>query len=1130
MANPWDNDPITAPWELDPVVSPWDNDPIVTPQEQDDPIGLGEGIMLDAVQNVPGSLAGLEQSMELVAAGKRLQANDYAKPPTIGVAPSPAATLKDPFSFGYYGAISQISQRGFQAWTPKRQKEYDQRLIAEYSTEQEERSRRGFTLLGKAGHMSAQMPSIMVEWTATGGFRSTASEGTRLMMAKSLRRYATTSLGKAAIATSGAAAGVSLRAVGLPHRAVESVARRQVPRNMKINDDGSVEIEGPIEGMMESVVKGLADHWITIATEQSGEVFGPAFKKGFGFIGKKLPIIGKLLPRMQKAWVGSKPGRTLSAFNKQVSTLSGFNGTASELGEEWIDGNVKAILAIDHFGAGDNATWQQRVVAANKNFMDNAPAMALAFAPFGVARGISGLGSIPIQEQIKKREAAQTALDKLNRQAQGEERVPEWEMGADSAMFAEESEEAEFNLPPVLKETGAGKYFTPKWLVNRLIGAETMLEDVETALLGSKLEGMDLQKWSNSVVKKLKKEKNLTRLPAMLGQEAEKEGRVTLKNLFGGETELEQQSQQEEFLPKGAERKTKAHILQRKIDKNTNPVRTMYYLVDTYEDAPDWLTESEVEIFNDIRRVTRSLLDRVNKARVARGEAPIEGIEGYITHWMDAAVEDAIEDGQREPKGRIAGTMGKISKKLSKKIPNTTAERRKLHGELTERFSNDLGRSLKQMIKYDLRDIYITTPYQKALAELNELNRMGLVPDTTYKTIDDYLRYDIREMPTELDKLVNTSAKGTADLLKTLSLGKIVIDDPARQVFGVMRKLGYMSGLGFRVKSPLRNLGQRLLLQDLYRGRDYAKAQAVASRLAKMPQVEHPQTGKTVNLYDLIKEQNWYKMTIQRYEDLVDDADSVQTRFGDFTEAVEKVAFYAYSRSHAGNLFLSNVEVAALTGYFDWQNNYEQSKPGTEHFLKTKMYSMKHGIDQHQLLTHKDDMMWSIREAVRRTQWEYFASSMPTLYRGQTARAAFQFQSWGMNFAMNHTREMISQLTTGRNARGRLIPGAGRLRALKGTGTIVALGKVFEGAFDIAVLKFLLFPDLSNPLSAPIPNFILSVFAYWGADGDDEKRRAWAQLKRALKFWLPYSLAMKDMWELLSGEQDFSDVIFYKKK
>jgi hypothetical protein len=385
-------------------------------------------------------------------------------------------------------------------------------------------------------------------------------------------------------------------------------------------------------------------------------------------------------------------------------------------------------------------------------------------------------------------------------------------------------------------------------------------------------------------------------------------------------------------------------------------------------------------------------------------------------------------------------------------------------------------------------------------------------------------------MQTPLDIMFNKTMKKPADLLKRISFGKVAIDNPARQVFGGLRKLGFVSALGFRVKAPLRNLGQRMLLQDLYRTRDYAKAQAVAMRLGKMPTVEHPDTGEMVDLIDLVREQDWYKMTLQKFEDVVSDTVNVRSRLGEAANNLQEKAFHVYSRSHAGNLFLSNVEVAALTGYFDWQNNFEQSQKGTEHYKEVKRYAVKHNIEPEALLTHKEDMLSSMREAVRRTQWEYFATSMPTLYRGQVARAAMQFQSWIMNYYFNHVREMTSQMFTGRNSKGRLIPGNGRLRALKGAGTISAMGNMVEQALGISVLKFLLFPDLSRPLAAPIPNFILSVAAYFGAESDEERKKAWKALKHALRFWVPYSLAMKDFWDLLSGEQDFSDVVFYKKR
>jgi uncharacterized protein YihD (DUF1040 family) len=934
-----------------------------------------------------------------------------------------------------------------------------------------------------------------------------------------LRRYSTTTLGKATIATAGFAAGTTLRAAGLPHRAAEAIAKRQVPKGMKILDDGTVKMEEPAEGWSTSVVKGLADHWITIMSEEAGEFMGPALKGTFGAVAKKLPLFNRLIPRMQSAWM-TKTGQSLAAFNKKIATVSGFHGTIGELGEEWLDGNLKAALKVDPAGEDGYGSFEDRIIAANKEFMDNVPAMTVAFMIPSGARTVAGLANSALEKRVQKRNALQQRLDVADSMKYT---VPSQIETAEGSIgfLPDVVDDMEDNLPESLelKEPGLAKYLTPKWLVNRLIGAETLLEDVEASMHAMTLERNDWQKWLAGLVKNLRKEKELTRLPEILEAEAEKEAAVDLTEAFGGEVEVERDPS---FIPRGAVEKTKAHILQQKIDSD-NPVYIMRDLLDTYEDAPSFLNDRETSIFNQVREMTRYMLDRVNKVREGRGDKPIDKVDGYITHWIDAAASEELE--------RRIVAQSKKKKKLSKKVPNYTAEKRKIRDEIESVFTKDLGKALQQMVKYDLRDIYITKPYQEALADLNELDRTGFVSPETYRTIENYLRYDIREMETPLDRMFNKSMKSSADLLKRLSFGKLIIDDPARNVFGTLRKLGFVSALGFRLKAPLRNLGQRMLLQDLYRTRDYLQAQAVAFRLAKMPQVEHPLTGETVPLIDVIREQDWYKLAIQQFEDLVNPEPTVVTKAGEAATRLQETAFKAYSRSHAGNLFLSNVEVAALTGYFDWQNSFEQSQKGTDHYKEARRYGLKHKIPLRQLLTSKEDMMPSIRDAVRQTQWEYFSTSMPTIFRGQVARAAFQFKSWMMNYYFNHVREMGTQLLTGRNSRGRLLPGNGRLRAIKGIGTIVAMGSVLEEMFGIHVLKFLLARDLDKlfVLDAPIPNFILSLAGYWGAEDDRERKQAWKQLKSALRFWTPYSLAVKDMWELLSGSHDFSDILFYKK-
>ena len=904
---------------------------------------------------------------------------------------------------------------------------------------------------------------------------------------------------------------------------------------MKINDDGSVEFEGEIEGNATAILKGLLGHWINVASEDAGELFGPAFRGSYGILARKFPILNRLTNRMAATWMG-KTGKSLAAFNKKIADRTGYHNILNETGEEWLEPNLKAILDIEDFGAGPDADWKDRIVKANENFVDTLPEMLTAFAIPGMIKTGAGLTSIPITKKMREQkqldqklkdvDAAGLIYEQYNPSIENLDEVIDAledrpEMQSTWAEFEKELEEIQgkHEGPQALKELTLGSTFTPKWLVHRLVGADTMLEDLNRALEAMKVRRGNLGEWINKVIKKIRKEKELTQLPEMLEEEAVKEAAIPLEEMYGVEI-----SQPEAFIPTKRLQETKAHILQKKIGEDTNPVHIMRDLLDTYPDTPPFLKGKVADIFNDIRGITRGLLKEVNAAREARGDPPITNIGSYITHWMDAAAGIEAEE-------RIS-YAGRKGKKAPKNAPNYLAEKRKVKGEMEKMFSKDLGLLLHQMVKHSLRDIYITTPYQQAVQELNELNDKGLIPGTTYKEIDAYLRYDIREMQTDLDRKFNTSMRNISDLLGRFKFIKRSIDDPSRQIFGTMRKLGFLSGLGFRVKAPLRNLGQRMLLRDLYRERDYAKAQAVAFRMAKMPMVEHPQTGEQIRIHDLIREQDWYKLTLQQYEDVVSDAQTVRSKAGEAAQHLQNAAFFAYKTSHAGNLFISNVDVAGLTGYFDWKNNYEQSRPGTKHYKAARRYSIKHKVPLDSLLTHEADMLPNIREAVRRTQWEYFAHTMPTLYRGQVMRAGFQFKSWLMNYYFNHVRQMMSTMITGRDGRGRLIPGNAKLRVLKGFGTNVALGKIIGDMLGIHVLKFIFARDLTRlfVLDSPIPNLIIGLVSYFEADDEEERKKAWSKVKRGLKFYTPYSLALKDFWELFSGEQDFDDVLFYQKE
>jgi len=138
------------------------------------------------------------------------------------------------------------------------------------------------------------------------------------------------------------------------------------------------------------------------------------------------------------------------------------------------------------------------------------------------------------------------------------------------------------------------------------------------------------------------------------------------------------------------------------------------------------------------------------------------------------------------------------------------------------------------------------------------------------------------------------------------------------------------------------------------------------------------------------------------------------------------------------------------------------------------------------------------------------------------------FQSWWMNYFFNHSREMINQTVTGRNSLGRLLTPGGRLRAVKGLGTIVAIGRASKTLLGIEMLKYLFMP-LPGYLP-PIPELITGFIQFFAADDERERKRAWNKIKYGLKFWIPFSAFARDLNKLLSGEYSIGDFLFYRPK
>ncbi|MEA1939748.1 MAG: cell envelope integrity protein TolA, partial [Candidatus Caldatribacteriota bacterium] len=607
------------------------------------------------------------------------------------------------------------------------------------------------------------------------------------------------------------------------------------------------------------------------------------------------------------------------------------------------------------------------------------------------------------------------------------------------------------NLP--FKEPKLGKYVTPKEYLLRQIGAEDLLKDIIEAKKISHIKGQDINQWIDKTVKEINKK-------APIGQKIRKK------------------------------------IFRRPTDR----IGKFRDLLDNYKTAPDFLSPEDKKIFTEIRDFTKGMLDNVNKVRERLDLDPIKEIKEYIPHFLDELAKQIVKKKYPFPED-VKYWLGK---NMPKKISNPTEMERRVNKELTDLFSKDLGKLLKMMSKYDLRDIYFSEPYAILRAQLNALG--DKIPASVRKEIDDFLKYDIFDYPDELDELFNRTVEGPVQAINYLlkPFGR-VITNPAKDISSLTRRLVMAGAIAGRLKLPIRNIGQRMLVMNLYQPKYFLKAQLLP-------------TPK--ELREKIKDTTFWKLSAKKgFEDIPQGQLSA-----------EQLAMKPYGISHAGVDYLSNVDVAMKAGAYFAQDMIKLSKDKNSAFYKYAVkYAEKHDIPLDKLLWTDEDVMIEAKEAGELSQWLYFKTGMPRVYRGQLKRAAFTLQSWSLNYLFKHVPECVTRTFTGRTSRGKLLRPIDRINWLKGTAIIMGTLWGLKKGFDLSYEKYLL-PwgiALNTNFISPVGQMIGGAFNYVTARNKWERTKAKWQVKGAYKVFIPGSLAYQDLDNWLSGEKSLKETLFY---
>ncbi len=603
------------------------------------------------------------------------------------------------------------------------------------------------------------------------------------------------------------------------------------------------------------------------------------------------------------------------------------------------------------------------------------------------------------------------------------------------------------------KQPGLAKFGTPKKYYLRLLGSEPIVKPTIDAFEQMNIEKQNWNRWLDRIGTTLKKQATL-----------------------------------------------KERIAYKVFRRPTTPQAKIRNLLDTYKETPDFLAGQDAKMFTELRGLTKNLLERTNVVRVKLGLEPIKDIGAYVPHFLDEMARQIVQKKYPFPED-VKYWLGR---NMPAKIYNPTAMERRVKQELNVFFSRDITALMKALVKYDLRDIYLSEPYSVMRAQLNALG--DKIPKGTRETIDEFMRYDVFKYPTELDRMINANLEKPTDIInKFLRPMNRIITNPIRSLSSLGRRLVFGATIWGRPKLAIRNaITQKLLTLNLYPIKHYLRAQFWPTPKKVMQE---------------IRDTTFYKLS-RRYEDI--------------PEGLLKVEFAGmlpYQKSHAGINYLSNVDVAMKVGYYYGQEMVKLSQnPQSRLYKHAVKYSKKYNKPLESLLWNKDDVIAEAVESGSLTQWLYFSTDMPWVFRGYAKRGLMSLQSWWQNFFFKHQREALSRMISGITSRGKIIKPSDRINWLKGT---IILYGIFEGLRKATGLDYRKFVFLWGPAPvylSPQGQIALGVYKLIVARTERERKAAISQIRFSYKAFIPGSLAWKDLTRYLKGETDIKEFLFYTER
>jgi len=544
----------------------------------------------------------------------------------------------------------------------------------------------------------------------------------------------------------------------------------------------------------------------------------------------------------------------------------------------------------------------------------------------------------------------------------------------------------------------------------------------------------------------------------------------------------------------------------------TRAIANMRDLLNTFEEAPNNLSQGEKDIFNYFRDLNRSIHNMENKVRESLDIAPIPYRKAYVRHTADSMAQEMLAGRYPFPEGLKYWSQQMVGQKVF----NPMEMQRKLADDLEGLWTKDLAQATKSMLWTGLKEIHLSQPlkffkeqlgavskdpaYYKNLtpSEREIVDAQQTIPASTKKWLIDYVNQVIKGQETHFDESINklVTQSGLKGIFNKIlaPFGRTVGRKPLTHLFQFAGRLtihGVMGGI--RPRQLIRNKFQTVQNLGLYTLKANLKAFLPAT--------------------DKMKELMTSSLFLKTYSGFEELPTNVMAM-------LEKANLAPFQWSA-----LSNVKQAMKTSYWDTMDLIANPKYKNLGWADTKRTYK----EPKEMLypSEQEKMLKEMEFGAGVTQYHYIPMGMPEMFRHKALVPITRLQSWWQNYFFKFNRECISRALSGETGYGAKLPWSRRIGYLR----YLILGGLILNTLGYE--KSFLFGAAPTGLP-PTATLMLGVYNYVTADEDTtwgkrKKGEAKYQIINSLKTFIPAYMSVKDIIAVWEGRKDLKSLFFYTK-